>query len=408
MNAVHGAAPVGGQERLHLIDALRGFALAGVLLANLVSFSLYGYLDEAQRAALPTASLDQVLWVLRRALVNDKAITIFSMLFGLGFALQLERARQRGVDGLRVYVRRIAILLAIGAIHAYLVWWGDILLIYAGLALLMIPFRHASNRTLLWTGLLVALFAEPLLAPLMEIVIADWPSEEQMDVANLAAFSSPSYVTALRQNIVFANWTWLGWWDYIPFVFGRFLLGYWAGRMYLLQDPVRNRALITRLFFAGLAIGVLGTLFGLGLAQDSLQLEARLPWLGTNIGDFLTTPLRLAGPLGLGIAYAMGFTLLFLVPRWQAWLNVLAPVGRMALTNYLTQSVVCITLFYGIGFGVGPRHGLALQSLVWALLFLAQVALSHWWLARFRFGPMEWLWRTLTYGSLQPMRGGHA
>jgi uncharacterized protein len=95
--------------------------------------------------------------------------------------------------------------------------------------------------------------------------------------------------------------------------------------------------------------------------------------------------------------------LLFLQPAWQTRMRVLAPMGRMALTHYLMQSVLGIVLFYGIGLGIGPRWGVAGWLAAWALIFFAQVGLSHWWLARFRFGPAEWLWRSMTYGRPQPM-----
>lgn len=128
-------APAAGPERIDLIDALRGFALAGVLLVNLDSFTLYDYLDDAARAALPSATLDSMLRRWLDVFANDKAITLFSLLFGLGFAVQLERADARGAPGLRLYLRRVAVLGLFGLIHAYLLWWGDILLIYALLAL---------------------------------------------------------------------------------------------------------------------------------------------------------------------------------------------------------------------------------------------------------------------------------
>ena len=105
------------------------------------------------------------------------------------------------------------------------------------------------------------------------------------------------------------------------------------------------------------------------------------------------------GPLALGIAYAVGFVLLFRKPAWSRRLAFLAPLGRMALTNYLTQSLIGIALFYGIGLGLGPAHGMAVVLLAWALVLALQIAWSHWWLERFRYGPVEWLWRWLTYGE---------
>jgi uncharacterized protein len=110
------------------------------------------------------------------------------------------------------------------------------------------------------------------------------------------------------------------------------------------------------------------------------------------------------GALKLGLAYAAIFVLLFQRATWRRWLQLFAPVGRMALTNYITQTVVAIALFYGIGLGIGPRFGLVGVLVSGAIIFAVQIALSHWWLARFHFGPLEWLWRSLTYGQRPPMR----
>lgn len=390
-------APSAGAERLELIDALRGFALAGVLIANLGDFSLYEYLSTAQREALPTAGFDRIAGTALALFVDGKAITLFSLLFGLGFAMQLERAQTRGADGLRRYLRRIGILLMIGLAHAYLVWWGDILLIYAMLALLLIPLRRLSDAALLATGLALALLW-PLLAPAMDALGAGQASESDMNAANLAAFASPSYLTAMRQNIAYCHWAWIGLWSVFPFVFARFLLGYWAGRKHLLHDPLANRLLLQRLFATGAILGLVVTI------ATMLLEPLELPALDKGAGQVLFRIVKRIGPLGLGIAYATGFALLYVRPSFRQRLRVLAPVGRMALTNYLTQTVVGMTIFYGFGFGVGPFHGLAPVFAVWLLLFGAQIAFSHWWLARYHFGPMEWLWRSLTYGSAKPMR----
>jgi uncharacterized protein len=219
-------APIAKYERIELLDALRGFALAGVLLANLDQFSLYYFLDEAARAALPTAAFDESARYATRLLVSGKAITLFSLLFGLGFTVQLERARDIGT-GLAPYLRRIAVLLLIGCVHTYLLWWGDILLVYALLAVVLIPFRHLRDRTLLVVGLALAL-SWPLLRP---VVVQLQPSglagPESMYTASLAAFSSDSVAAALAQNVAFANWNRWDSWGVLPFVFAGFLLGCW-------------------------------------------------------------------------------------------------------------------------------------------------------------------------------------
>ncbi|WP_225409080.1 DUF418 domain-containing protein [Stigmatella hybrida] len=387
-------------ERYPLIDALRGFALAGVLLVNLGPLTLYEFLDAQARAALPTAGFDRAALQGMEALVNIKAATLFSLLFGLGFALQLDRARARGRGGVGRFVWRLLILAALGLAHGYLLWWGDILLLYALVGLLLVLFRRAPDRVLLSAGLFIALAVPPLLSPWVRELLAGLPKRGAFYARTLEAFSSPSWAEALRHNVAVMNWSSLLNWALVCFVLGRFLLGYWAGRRQLFQRPDLHRDTLRRLFLGTLGVGVAMT--ALAFVQEPLM--ERFPLWKEGVGRFGLRVAWRTGPLALGVAYACGFALLFLRPAWRRRLEWLVPAGRMALTHYLTQSVLGVGLFYGAGLGLGPRWGVAGWLLAWGLIFSAQVAASHWWLARFRFGPLEWLWRSLTYGTPQPMR----
>lgn len=181
---------------------------------------------------------------------------------------------------------------------------------------------------------------------------------------------------------------------------GRFLLGYWAGRRGLLREPEQNRVLLTRIVQVALALGIALSL--LEATRD--MVAARVPFLAAGPGNLLLRMALRGTTLVLGVAYAAGFLLLFQSARWRAGLQRLAPVGRMALTNYLAQSLLGIILFYGVGLGIGPRFGVAGWWAAWIVIFGAQAWGSRLWLARFRYGPAEWLWRCLTYGTLQPLR----
>lgn len=390
------ATPVA--ERHDLIDALRGFALGGVLMVNLASFTLYEFLPDPARAALPTARFDAVALQAMELLVNIKFITVFSLLFGLGFSLQMERAQASG--GRWHFVRRLLILLVIGLVHSWFVWWGDILLTYAVVGLLLVCFRHAPDWLLVVCGFLFALVVPPLVSPWMREVLADWPKQTEAYAGALQAFSSTSLATALHGNMEMATWARVSNWALVCFVLGRFLLGYWAGRRGLLQRPLQHRVLIAQLFWGGLAVGIASTV----LQFTQAGLREQIAWLDSEPSKLLIRMWLRAGPLALGISYAAGFTLLFLQPAWQRYLRWLAPMGQMALTHYLMQSVLGIALFYGIGLGIGPRWGLVGWLLAWAGIFCLQVIASHWWLARFRYGPMEWAWRSLTYGRKQTLR----
>ncbi len=393
-------APTMEHERLTLIDSLRGFALAGVLLVNVGAFTLFFFLDPAARAALPTFEFDIAARWVHRALIDRKAVTLFSLLFGLGFAIQLQRAEARGSRGLHVYVRRLAVLFGIGLIHAALIWWGDILLMYALLGLLLIPFRHASDRVLLGTGLILSLVVPPLVTSWMDGLMTSVPTFEAMKAQSLPVFRSSGYFEVVRQNVAFGTWTYIGWWDDWFFIFGRFLLGFWAGRRGLFHDPSSHRELIARVCIIFAVAGIVGT--ALDLAQPAIK--AAVPDLAGGIGAVGLAMIIRAGSLGLGVAYATGLALLFLQPAWRRRIEVFAPVGRMALTNYLTQSVVGVAVFYGMGLAVGPSLGYVSRLGFVALLFSFQIVFSRWWLARFRFGPMEWVWRSLTYWRREPLR----
>lgn len=390
-------------ERYDLIDALRGFALLGVCLANLSPLSLYEFLGPEEQAALPTSGFDVVARNVIEELVNIKFITIFSLLFGLGFAVQLERAQARGHRLVPGYVRRLLVLLGIGAIHAWFVWWGDILFTYALVGLLMLPLRHASNRLLLIVGLVVAMLP-PLIAPAVRPLLPEFASQAQMYGRAMEAFSGGSWAQAIEFNLQMSGWARVSNWALVCFVLGRFLLGYWAGRAGLLQEPERHLPLLRRILFGALLAWLAAT----ALAQVQATMLAAWPRIDIQPVKVAIRMLLRIGPLALGIAYAAGFALLYRRPAWEHRLRWLVPLGRMALTNYLAQSLFGIALFYGIGLNLGPRYGMVGILVVCVLVLTLQVTWSRWWLHRFQYGPVEWLWRWATYGERPPMRRGRA
>lgn len=388
------ASPVAPEERYTMIDALRGFALAGVLLINLEYLSVYALLPASRQAALPTAAFDGVAVAVAESVVNIKFITLFSLLFGLGFALQIERARARGASGIARYARRLLVLAAIGAVHGFFVWWGDILLTYAVVGLLMLAFVRLPDRVLVALGIVTSVALPSLLKPWMHPLFSTMPGQGEVMAASAAAFTSSSWARTLHANLLFSGWERISSLALVSFVLGRFLLGLWAGRRGLLQRPLEHLPLLRRLCMWGLSIGLAAQL--LSWAETGpLQLDAEARKLVVPMLDGIAS-------LALGIGYAAGFVLLYQRPAWQRRLRVLAPAGRMALTNYLSQSVFGVMLFYGIGLGLGPRWGMAGVLGAWALIFGPQVLLSHLWLARFRYGPLEWLWRWMTYGGPPP------
>ncbi|MFL5353673.1 DUF418 domain-containing protein [Archangium sp.] len=413
-----GARPVDASERIALLDVLRAFALCGVFVSNAyVHLSGRSFLPRESAAALMSSGVDVVTdWLFNR-LVSEKAMSTFSFLFGLGFAIQLGRAEARGASIVPVYRRRLGVLLLLGVTHLFALWYGDVLHLYAVMGFVLLLFRGLPDRRLIVWSLVLILGASatvsaimiyvPQLAGTPEAVQAASKAKQAM-LANirsetLAGFQSGSYLATVRANAFF-------YWKvflkpmtaaHALITLGRFLLGLLAGRRRLFHDVEANRPLFRRLLGWGLGLAVLGT--GVALLVDHL--------LNTGVLSKPAQWWRVLSPvawelsvLGLCAFYVAGVSLLFLRPRARRWLSVWAPAGQMALTNYLSQTVISQFIYYGYGLNlIGKLHPLPCLALMFAL-FWVQVGVSHLWLARFRFGPVEWLWRSLTYGKLQPMR----
>lgn len=406
-------------ERIPLLDALRGFALCGVFISNSFTwFSGRNLLPHEQAQALASSPLEATVSSLYHFFVNQKFMTLFSFLFGLGFSIQLSRAQARGIPIAPLYSRRLLVLLGIGVAHIFGVWIGDVLATYAIVGFALLLFYQRSDRTVL-TWALVLLVAVPLLVPVLQHFVpvvlhgaqgaaasakAHEEHTAQLRARLLAGLSSGSFWMTQKENAryfvtgMLFQVNRLLW---MVSILGRFLLGLLAGRHLLLQEVERNRPWHCRLLAWGLVLGVLGN------GSMIVMMRLRIAGLVDPAKDSWTMVMPAVqelGYLGLGAVYVATFALLFQRERWRKAMLVLTPVGRMALTNYLLESVVSICLYDGWGLGlVGrlpPSRCVALTLAVFAL----QVLFSHVWLARFRFGPAEWLWRSLTYRRVQPMR----
>ncbi|HEX6852974.1 MAG TPA: DUF418 domain-containing protein [Candidatus Polarisedimenticolaceae bacterium] len=392
--------PVSEARRLHHVDALRGFALLGVIVGNVVSLG-YEQVPPAVLSALPTAPVDAVVLPAVQFLVEWKFYTLFSFLFGLGFALQLTRAEEAGTNVLPAYSRRLGILLVIGALHACLLWYGDVLHVYATLGFVMILFRRAGPRTLLVTGLLLGIVLPGVVTTKHELgrrpalvpaTVVDAKTER---LHALTAGPAP-YRALVAENVARSAGFWRSRFarEFLPSVLGKFLLGYWVGRRRFLEDLPRYRRGFARLLAAGLALGVPCTAYW--LASRSMSPGSA----GAAFGNLA----RHVGIAGLAAAYLSALLLLLVRPAWSARLSWLEPVGKLALTNYLAHSIAMAFLFYGFGLGLLGRMGPAGCLLFALALYAALAASSRAWLERFRFGPAEWIWRSLTYRRFQPMR----
>ena len=391
------AAAIAGSDRIELLDALRGLALFGILLANIPIFFGWLMLRPEQMAAIAGPQTPGIYDALIKFFVDGKFYTIFSLLFGIGFTLQLDRLEKRGAAGVAVFRRRMLVLLAIGLIHMCLIWQGDILTLYAALGLLLPLFRGWSERKVLITALI--LLALPLaLEPMRAAAGIDLghPFTQAGDAiyVAIAGPSSDSAAAAMQRTDMagFLGWqlsglpyriehllvTWR-----LPKVMGVMLLGMVLGRRLMAGTLLNDRVLLWRTLVIGLVIGIP---FSLYFALDPKVYQEH--WSSV------------IGTVPLGLAYAAAFVLAW--PRAQAVLGLLAPVGRMALSNYLTHSLLGVLLlgpFLGLATHVGPIP----FTTIAVALYLTQIVVSRWWLAHHDQGPLERLWRWGTYGS-RPLR----
>jgi uncharacterized protein len=400
------ALPTQPNEHVEVIDILRGFALFGILLVNMMFFAWPVYSEVL--GAPWTSSLDHAASWFVSFFAQGKFFTLFSFLFGLGLAVQMQRAEAKGVAIVPLYLRRLLVLLLIGIARVVLLWFGDILVYYALLGFILLLFRNTKPRRLLvWA--LVFLFVPLLLnSAFTSLVVLSDTQGQLTSVQTLEAEYQESYDQALTiyQSNDFAAMIGQCVGDYAFAALGQvlgggffivlamFLLGLYAGKRRLLQDAKNHLPFFKKVFVWGGLLGLIGT----GLEQVFLQSASPLE---PTLISLLGVAGYVIGAPALSLCYASGLVLL---AQRVKGLAVLAPLGRTALSNYLLQSLICTTLFYGYGFALYGRVGPALGILLSVSIFALQIPLSHWWLRHFRFGLAEWLWRTLTYGKIQPMR----
>jgi uncharacterized protein len=406
--------PVQQEERIQVVDILRGFALFGILLVNMAIFS-----RPFQSILLPVSPdlpwHDSAAEWLIHFLGEGKFYAMFSTLFGLGLVLMMERIEQRGGRFVPLYSRRLLALFLIGLVHAFLIWVGDILIIYALLGFPLMLFRKARPRTLIiWA---VVLLSIPLLfnAATTGLVqlgrsVPEVAAQIELGFAQAEAGYVADVERALRVYPVgnFIEITLQRAYDYTSmgllsiFVMGfnilaMFLIGMYFGKRRLFHDVEANRSFFKKLLIWGLILGLLGNLVYATLIMPLSRVETSWTLLLATLSQGIGAPL-------LCLAYIAAISLISLSPRWGRPLQALAPVGQMALSNYLLQSITCTLIFYGYGLGLFGRMGGALGIALTIAIFLVQIPISHWWMKRFKYGPAEWLWRSMTYLKLQPMK----
>ena len=407
-------APVQQAERIEIVDILRGFALFGILLVNMALFS-YPFQSILFPAAPEMPWYDRAATWLIHFLGEGKFYALFSMLFGLGMILLMERIEARGRRFVPFYMRRLLALLLIGLVHAFLIWPGDILIIYALLGFPLLLFRKARPRTLLiWAVILIAIPLLFMAAATGLVALGSMTPEGAQQIGQSFAVTKAGYLADVARGVeVYAGGNFLEItaqraYDYMSMglislfalgfnVLAMFLVGAWFGKRRVFHDLDAHRPLLRRLLLWGLAVGLLGNAMYATLIMGIPRYDASIELLIATVAQGIGAPL-------LMLAYVAAIALLALRPTWGRRLSVLAPVGQMALTNYLLESIICTLIFYGYGLALFGRVGAAWGIVLTVAIYLLLIPFSHWWMKRFLYGPAEWLWRSLTYWKPQPMR----
>ncbi|MFQ5570148.1 MAG: DUF418 domain-containing protein [Rhodothermales bacterium] len=393
------ASPVRSARRIDSLDLLRGSALLGILLVNISAFAYPIY------AGLPPATTwwDEVALWLVSFLAEAKFFVLFSFLFGYGLSVQIERARMREQDLGPRYRRRLLGLFGFGLAHAVFLFFGDILMCYAVLGAVLWWMRAWTPRQLLWFTLgmlVVAALAFAVLGSEALVAAGQTPTDVYLASAAQRAYLG-SWLDSVLQRVVdlvvvtpfllLYNW---------PAALAMFALGLAAGKIGVLQHLDRYWLLFKCVLPWALALGLAGNALYASLPWLRGVVDPAMVWLGMPA----TAQVAFSGP-ALTFCFIMALLWAGRAQRFARLRALFRAAGRMSLTNYLGQSVLCGLLFNGVGLALyGQVSPAGLFALAVGLFFL-QAIVSRWWLARFRYGPLEWLLRAWTYRAWPPMRG---
>ena len=405
MNQKSFIAPTSSSERYASLDILRGFAILGILIMNIQSFAMIEAAYINPTAFSDFSGANKWVWILSHLFADQKFMTIFSVLFGAGILLFSERIENKGLKAGSLHYRRTFWLLLIGLAHAYFIWYGDILSAYAVCALFIFLMRRLSVKTQLIIGFLF-LAIPSLINIFAGLTIPFWPEQSLNEIKDVWQPGSEriAYELGIYQG------SWLQQLEMrIPTAirfqtqFFLFFIGWRvAGLMLIGMALFKSNILIAKrdisFYVKGLIIGFLVGLsliiFGL---RTNFENNFEVTW-----SMFLGSLFNYWGSLAVAFGY---ICLIMLISKKAAEsLKLLAGVGRTALSNYLLQSVLATLIFYGHGLGYYGQVERVIQILIVAAIWIIQVTLTYFWLKHFRFGPVEWIWRSLTYWKLQPIK----
>ena len=401
-----GNAPLPPSERVLSIDVLRGFALLGILIINIQGFSMIEAAFFNPTTFGDLTGINRWVWILSHVFAEQKFLTIFSILFGAGILLITDRAQSRGQSPAGLHYRRMLWLIVIGMMHAYLLWYGDILVAYGLCALLVYLFRKLPPQRLLIIGLLTISLASflsllsgwslPFWSPEAgQGLIPSWNPGAEIISEELAHLRG-GWLEQMAKRVPTTLWlqTVVFFYLFLWKAGGLMLVG-----MALFKWGVLTAKLSTRLYLSLMVIG-----FGIGFPVVIFGVIRNFAAGWTlDYSMFWGSQFNYWGSLLIALGYINAIMLISKSMLMQRLVRPLAAVGRMAFTNYILQTVISTTIFYGHGFGLFGQVERKVQILIVFAIWAFQLIASPIWLRYFRFGPLEWLWRSLTYLRLQPI-----
>lgn len=396
--------PIDEKSRLQHIDSLRGFALFGILIVNMLSFQ-YGSVGY-EYVVSKLSTIDHIAFSLIEWLFQGSFYPLFSILFGFGAVMIYERVIERGRPFYFLYFRRLLVLLLMGFIHLYFIWDGDILLTYAVTGFLFMFFVRMKKKTLLTFAIILAVFINlPGLLPEDEEDDYTFDTYIQLEEKVLSTgsyidvvehrFTTSPYddvyfgddINAAEQQILVSFITIFGFILIVSQTLMLFLVGGYIAKSRVLHEPFKYKSLLKK-------TAIIAVIFGLLLKGGMvISSHSSLEYVGYFFG----------GPL-LSIGYIALFTLIFIKKQEGKITRSLAFTGRIALTNYIVQSLIMTTIFYGYGLGLFGKLGVVGGIFLSILVFLLQILYSTWWMKRFYFGPLEVSLRTFMYLKRQKFK----
>jgi len=402
------SAPVERRERIDSIDVLRGFAVLGILMMNIQDFAMItaGYTNPSVSGFYE--GRDFWIWLFAHTFYDQKFMTIFSLLFGAGIVLFTSRVEAREESARALHYRRTGWLILFGILHAYFIWSGDILYSYGMCALWVYPFRRRSARALMIAGVLIM-----CVAPLVMVGLGNYlPGADPVYFHEMldTEWAPPAAVVEAERDATLGSW-----WDLVKhraprvLVFQTFLLLMWivwrVGGLMLVGMALYKLGVFSaersNRFYATLLVA--GSALGIPLVLYGVRQNVAHEWYG-GYSMFLGGQWNYAGSVGIALAWIGLVMLACRSPRFGGIKRRLAAVGRMAFSNYIGQSIICAIVFHGFAPWTYMQTDRTAQVLIVLAVWALQLAVSPWWLERFRFGPLEWLWRSLSYRQRQPFR----